>query len=310
MAPDVLLSIVEYFDALPISFGSSLSSIALHGILALLVFLITKGSLKFYCAVAQLVGNQIPRSLLGQDQKAIHSSLEHKLSPLPPPPPFGKRGILRCILQASFQPRTVTIRRSFSNTKMSGVNILVYLLRRDLRLEDNPIFHELAKQKAPIYTHLLPLYVFSAQQIEVSGFLPKDAGVKSPYPEARSAIGGFWRCGPHRAKFLAESVWDLKMTLEEVGSGLEIRVGMVGEVIGNMLEGISKEKESNVKIGGVWMTEEEGREEKKEERDVRKSCEEAGIEFKLFTDEKYFIDEYVFLHFQHYMMLYLVGRFD
>lgn len=172
---------------------------------------------------------------------------------------------------------------------MPASNGLVYLMRRDLRLEDNPVLHELTKQKLRSYTHLLPLYVFSAQQLEVSGFIPKDTATKSPYPEARSAVGGFWRCGPHRAKFLAESVWNLKEKLKEVGSDLEIRVGMVGEVIRKMLEGVAKEGET--KIGGVWMTEEEGWEEKREERDVRKACEEMGIEFKLFKDEKYFIDE-------------------
>lgn len=173
---------------------------------------------------------------------------------------------------------------------MPASNVLVYLMRRDLRLEDNPVFHELTKQETTTYAHLLPVYVFSAQQLEVSGFIPKDSETKSPYPEARSAVGGFWRCGPHRAKFLAESVWDLKEKLEEVGSGLEIRVGMVGEVIRKMLEGTAKE-EGETKIGGVWMTEEEGWEEKREERDARKTCEEMGIEFKLFKDEKYFIDE-------------------
>ena len=173
---------------------------------------------------------------------------------------------------------------------MSASNVLVYLMRRDLRLEDNPVFHELTKQKSSIYTNLLPIYVFSAQQLEVSGFLPKNSKSKSPYPEARSAVGGFWRCGPHRAKFLAESVWDLKEKLEEVGSGLEIRVGVVDEVIKMMLESVSKE-EGGIKIGGVWMTEEEGVEEKKEERDVRKACEGMDIEFQLFKDEKYFIDE-------------------
>jgi deoxyribodipyrimidine photo-lyase len=173
---------------------------------------------------------------------------------------------------------------------MTASSVLVYLMRRDLRLEDNPIFHELTKQKPPIYTHLLPVYVFSAQQLEVSGFLPRNSETKSPYPEARSAVGGFWRCGPHRAKFLAESIWDLKEKLEEVGSDLEIRVGMVGEVIKKMLESVLEE-EGGTKIGGVWMTEEEGAEEKKEERDVRKACEGMGIEFKLFKDEKYFIDE-------------------
>jgi deoxyribodipyrimidine photo-lyase len=39
------------------------------------------------------------------------------------------------------------------------------------------------------------------------------------------------------------------------------------------------------------MTEEEGIEEKREELDVKKTCEEHGVEFRLFKDEKYFIDE-------------------
>ena len=166
-------------------------------------------------------------------------------------------------------------------------------MRRDLRLEDNPIFHEIVQKENTTYTYLLPLYVFAAEQIEVSGFISKGSGKKSPYPEARSAVGGFWRCGSHRAKFLAESVWDLKETLEGARSGLEIRVGMLGEVIDKMLEGFAVEKDKGVSIGGVWMANEEGGEEKKEERDVKIACEKAGVEFKLFTDEKYFIDEYV-----------------
>ena len=70
--------------------------------------------------------------------------------------------------------------------------ILIYLLRRDLRLADNPIFHELARlnsQSKKPFTHLLPVYVFPAQQVEVSGFVAD--GESSPYPEARSKVGGF-----------------------------------------------------------------------------------------------------------------------
>lgn len=175
---------------------------------------------------------------------------------------------------------------------MPTPTLLIYLLRRDLRLKDNPIFHEIAKCKDDPYTHLLPLYVFPAQQLEVSGFIPEDSEEKSPYPEARSAIGGFWRCGPHRAKFLSESVWDLKECLEDVGSGLEIRVGLQGEVISKILDSLAK-NDTQMKIGGVWMTAEEGTEEKREERDVKRACELAGVELKLFIDEKYYIDEYV-----------------
>lgn len=167
---------------------------------------------------------------------------------------------------------------------MSDSKLLIYLLRRDLRVADNPILHSLRTQPDHGFTHLLPLYIFPAQQVEVSGFIQE--GRKSPYPEARSQVGGFWRCGPHRAKFLAESVWDVKEGLEKVGSGLCIRAGMVGDVIKNMLE---ESKEGS--IGAVWMTGEEGVEEKREEREVKKACAKAGVECKIWVDEKYLLDE-------------------
>lgn len=173
---------------------------------------------------------------------------------------------------------------------MSSPRVLIYLLRRDLRLHDNPILNDISKsfsQSHQPYTHLLPVYVFAAQQIEVSGFLTSEGG-KSPYPEARSNVAGFWRCGPHRAKFLAESVWDLRNSLEKTGSGLEIRVGMLAQVLKDLLDAFRKQ---STEISGVWMTDEEGVEEKREERDVRRVSEEAGAQFQLWTDEKYFVDE-------------------
>lgn len=173
---------------------------------------------------------------------------------------------------------------------MSAPQVLIYLLRRDLRFADNPILHEISRtfqQSQQPYTHILPVYVFAAQQIEVSGFLTSDSE-KSPFPEARSQAGGFWRCGPHRVKFLAESVWDLKKSLEKAGSGLDIRVGMQGQVVKDLLEGFKKKK---AEIVAVWMTDEEGVEEKREERDVRRAAQDAGTQFKLWTDEKYYVDE-------------------
>lgn len=173
---------------------------------------------------------------------------------------------------------------------MSSPRVLIYLLRRDLRFADNPVLHDIStdcQQPHPPFTHLLPVYVFAAQQIEVSGFLSSDAD-RSPFPEARSDTAGFWRCGPHRAKFLAESVWNLKNSLAGGGSGLEIRVGMIAQVLKEMLAVFKKE---NVEVAGVCMTEEEGVEEKREERDVRGTAKEAQTEFRLYTDEKYYIDE-------------------
>ncbi|KAF2172331.1 hypothetical protein M409DRAFT_63051 [Zasmidium cellare ATCC 36951] len=169
--------------------------------------------------------------------------------------------------------------------------VLVYLLRRDLRLADNPIFHEIARlnsQSQKPFTHVLPVYVFPAAQVEVSGFLTSD-GDKSPYPEARSKVGGFWRCGKLRSKFLAESIWDLKTDLERISSGLVIRVGTVRGAVQSILEGFRSQKDAEVH--GVWMTSEEGWEEKIEENDVKELMDEEKGEFKLWPDEKYYVDD-------------------
>ena len=179
-----------------------------------------------------------------------------------------------------------------SLAKMSPNKVLVYLLRRDLRLADNPIFHEiqkLAQSSQCPFTHLLPIYIFPAQQVEISGFL-SDPSSKSPYPAARSETGSFWRCGPFRARFLAESVWDLKKDLDTVKSDLIFRVGMPGQVVKDLLQAFKKQEDAG-SITAIWMTAEEGVEEKREERDVKRVSNDAGIDFRLFRDEKYFIDE-------------------
>jgi deoxyribodipyrimidine photo-lyase len=196
--------------------------------------------------------------------------------------------------------------------------VLIYVLRRDLRLSDNPVFHELAREyhsEASTFTHILPLYVFAAHQIEISGFIPEAtdpaATPKSPYPEARSQVAGFWRCGPHRAKFLAESVWDLKQSLENVGNGLIIRTGMVVDIVRDIIEQLERGSQAaseststsgkdatgssstaGVEVTGVWMTADEGSEEKVEQGDVQRLLEDRGKQFRLFQDEKYYVDEY------------------
>ena len=175
---------------------------------------------------------------------------------------------------------------------MTGQRVLIYLLRRDLRVGDNPILYEISKlsqQSQRPFTHVLPLYVFPAQQVEVSGFL-SSPDARSPFPEARSETGKFWRCGPHRAKFLAESVWDLKQELEKIGSQLLIRVGLTSQVLQDVLDQFKNHKDE-VSVSHVWMTDEEGVEEQREVRDIRKVAEKAGVDFKLWVDEKYYIDE-------------------
>ncbi len=134
--------------------------------------------------------------------------------------------------------------------------------------------------------------MFPAQQIEISGFLAS-ASDKSPYPEARSYHAKVWRTGPHRTKFIAEGVWDLKQSLEELdsGSGLQIRVGMTKDVVKNILDYYSKDDGSKGEIAGVWMTKNESVEEKEEEKNIEAITQEHGVDFKLWSDEKYYIDE-------------------
>ncbi|KAK0628217.1 DASH family cryptochrome [Bombardia bombarda] len=169
---------------------------------------------------------------------------------------------------------------------MTDSNIVVYLVRGDLRVGDNPITHELATSPDHGFTHALPTYIIPANQVEVSGLIQD--GSESPFPEARSLVGGYWRNGPHRVKFLAESVSNLKTSLEALGSGLAIRVGMVGDVVRNLVSGLT---DQNQKVGAVWMVDLEGSEEKRDQEAVASFCKQAGMDFKLWTDEKYFIDD-------------------
>lgn len=167
-----------------------------------------------------------------------------------------------------------------------GSKVLVYLLRRDLRASDNPILHWLATSNDHGYTHFIPVFVFPPNQIEVSGFLKE--GRKSPYPPAISQVGKFWRCGPHRAKFLAQAVWDVKVTLETLESGLVVRVGSYGDVLQILMADL---RGQNLEVGGVWMTEESAYEEQQDQDSVSSFCSANGISFKLWADQKYLIDE-------------------
>jgi DNA photolyase len=208
----------------------------------------------------------------------------------------------RSLVRLSCQPAAYSDCTAFPNmatAPSSAPRILIYLLRRDLRLSDNPVFYEIHKtfnsdNGSPPFTHLLPIYVFPAHQVEVSGFI--NGPEKSPYPEARSRVAGFWRCGTHRAKFMAESVWDLKSSLQAVGSDLAIRAGMLVDVVRDAIDQIEKSSEaSNPEVTGVWMTTDEGVEEKEEEKGIQGLVQERGKQFRLFTDAKFYIDEYVSL---------------
>lgn len=94
-----------------------------------------------------------------------------------------------------------------SSSSASGRNVLVALLRNDLRLHDHPIFSLCNfdgsssqatnnKFKKPV-THLLPVYVLDEKFVETGG-LPDIQ--KKKQVEARTRVAGFWRTGEHRVR--------------------------------------------------------------------------------------------------------------
>jgi hypothetical protein len=98
---------------------------------------------------------------------------------------------------------------------------------------------------------------------------------------------------------MAEGVWDLKDRLEKLdcGSGLEVRVGNIGQVVQNIVDWYSDErygdKSDHAEVTGIWMTSDIGTEEKTDESHTRSIAEKSNIEFKLWKDDKYYVDEFV-----------------
>ncbi|OAA60010.1 cryptochrome DASH [Cordyceps fumosorosea ARSEF 2679] len=170
---------------------------------------------------------------------------------------------------------------------MSASRVLVYLLRRDLRVSDNPVFHRLATASDHDFTHLLPVVVLPPDQIETSGFL--SPGQISPFPLAKSKVGKFWRCGPHRAKFLAEAVWNLKDTLVSRHSGLIVRMGVPADIVRGIIQHI--QSSGNAAVSAVWMTDDVPFEERRHQDDISALCDRFSIDFTLIPDEKYYIDD-------------------
>jgi deoxyribodipyrimidine photo-lyase len=93
-------------------------------------------------------------------------------------------------------------------------------------------------------------------------------------------------------QFIADGVWDLKEKLAglDCNSGLEMRVGKPTEVVSDIIDWYSQ-NEHEGKISGVWMTDDDNTEEKREVASVRELAEQYGVDFKAWNDEKYYIDE-------------------
>lgn len=166
---------------------------------------------------------------------------------------------------------------------LTVMKTVLYPLRRDLRLQDNPIFHALSTSKDVAF--LVPLYILDPRQIEVSSLLKQ--GQNNPYPEARSRIAKFWRCGIHRCKFLVESLFDIKHSLRALGSDFIICAGEPGKVISSLIQQIPACDDASPVA--VWIAHDPADEEKAQVRHIQDCV--PSIELKVFKDESYLIHQ-------------------
>ncbi len=127
-------------------------------------------------------------------------------------------------------------------------NILIAVLRNDLRLHDHPIFHlcseptpSNASFKQPI-THVLPVYVWDQRHVEISGFPnsrrpARRVGAKVNRNSQDARAGHLaYRC--HRTKFINESVFDLRERLRSIGSDLAMFAGTPESVVPSLIKSI------------------------------------------------------------------------
>ncbi|QYS93265.1 DASH family cryptochrome [Trichoderma simmonsii] len=183
-----------------------------------------------------------------------------------------------------------TSKEQTSEEPMSEERIVIYLVRRDLRVADNHILHLLSRHNINdecSYTHLLPVYVLDPDQVETSGLLKN--GERSPHPRALSENSGVWKCGLHRVKFLAEAIWDMKERLEELDNGLIIRVGRFYDILESIYKHYSSDK-GGPQISSVWMARGHTPEQISEQQEVYTACYNFGIDYVKFRDREPFVD--------------------
>ena len=95
----------------------------------------------------------------------------------------------------------------------------VVWLRDELRVHDNALLAEAAKRGAPV----LPVFCLDPRVFDAS---------------AKSDLGSSQKCGARRAKFVLESLEDLRGSLKDLGSGLVVRRGSPSQIFADICEEI------------------------------------------------------------------------
>ncbi|KAL9488256.1 hypothetical protein ACSS6W_000533 [Trichoderma asperelloides] len=167
---------------------------------------------------------------------------------------------------------------------MSGGATLIYLMKRDLKAADSPILYGLSTTEHG-FTHLLSVYILPPDYIEVSG-LAKDGKI-SPCTPTRYGLSRRWRCGHLCAKFIAGSLWDLKENIENLGSGLIIRVDTFDGALNGMIQHYVANQDGP-QVTAVWVAVDSSPGQQREEVTISAICDAHGIiKFDWHYDVKY-----------------------
>ncbi|MDG5766032.1 DASH family cryptochrome [Balneolales bacterium ANBcel1] len=129
--------------------------------------------------------------------------------------------------------------------------VSLHFFRNDLRLNDNPALSHAARGGS----RLIPLFVFDDRATAKSSF-------------------GFSRTGPHRQRFILESVTRLHNNLKARGSGLITASGRPHEIIASLCDAMD--------ITLVAFQEEIAPEEKETEQAIREVLSTRGIPLRTF----------------------------
>lgn len=152
-------------------------------------------------------------------------------------------------LHSELSPAPCSTSHHSDNALGKPTGTIIVLFRSDLRLDDHPALSHAIEEAATV----IPLYCFD----------PRHFG-RTDY--------GFEKTGRYRAKFLLESVEDLRNSLQKKGSDLVVRMGKPEEVLPDLV------KKTGAKE--VFMHREVTYEEQQVEEAVEKTLQGiAGVKF-------------------------------
>jgi deoxyribodipyrimidine photo-lyase len=180
---------------------------------------------------------------------------------------LGRNGTLRNEQKFGLEPSPMVVGAGYDGDaefagKKGGVVLLWF--RSDLRLDDHPALSAALEEGSSV----LPVYCFDPRQFGKTSF-------------------GFEKTGRYRAKFLIESVADLRKALKKKGNNLLIRIGKPEDVIPDLCR--------KYEIKKVFYHQEVTYEELECEEAVTRNLEEIKVEVRPFwTNTLYAVEDLPF----------------